>query len=235
VTFNPNAPGTRTAKLTFKDSDGSSPQITTVSGLGTLVELSPTLLDFGGVALGTTVTLSSTLTNIGSTTVTINSIRANTDYTVSNNCGSSVAPGAMCTINVTFAPASSGPRPGALNVVSSDPASPERIDLVGRGLGIVLSPAKLSFGSQLVGTTSNPMTVTIINTNKSGILTGAVTATDDFIVSSNNCPANLGAGQSCAVQVEFAPDETGATTGTLYVSNSDASSPETIPISGIGK
>lgn len=235
VTFNPNGTGKRTGKITVTDSDSSSPQTTTLSGLGTLVELSPTLLNFAGVALGSTATLPLTLTNVGPTTVSITSIRANTDYTTSNNCGASVASNGTCTINVTFTPSSSGPRPGALSVVSSDHASPERVDLVGRGLGVVLSPAKLAFGSQAVGTTSAPMTVTITNQNTAAILVGAVTATDDFVVSTNHCPATLGPGKSCTVQVEFAPDETGSTTGTLFVSDSDRSSPQSLPMSGTGK
>ena len=235
VTFSPSGPGARTGKLTVTDDDSSSPQTTALFGLGTLVQLSPALLDFGGVALGSTATLPLTLTNVGPATVSITSIHANTDYATSNNCGSSVAPNGTCTINVTFAPASSGPRPGALSVVSSDLASPERADLVGQGLGVVLSPAKLVFSSQAVGTTSPPMTLTITNRNSAAILVGAVTATDDFIVAANNCPATLGPGKSCAVQVEFTPDETGSTTGTLFVSDNDLSSPQQAPMSGKGK
>jgi hypothetical protein len=47
-------------------------------------------------------------------------------------------------------------RPGALTVASSGPASPERVNLVATGLGVVLSPGSLGFGSQTVGTTSAP-------------------------------------------------------------------------------
>jgi len=235
VMFSPNGTGVRTGKITVGDSDASSPQTTTLSGLGTLVELSPTMLNFGGVALGSPAMLPLSLTNAGLTSVSITSIRANTDYTTSNNCGSSVAPGRTCTINVTFAPSSSGPRPGALSVVSSDGASPERVDLVGRGLGVVLSPAKLVFGSQAVGTTSAPLTLTITNHNTTAILVGTVTATDDFKVSANHCSSTLGLGRSCTVQVEFAPDEIGSITGTFFISDNDPSSPQQLPMSGTGK
>jgi phospholipase C len=235
VTFNPKVAGKITGKITITDSDGSSPQTTTVSGLGTFVELSPSLLDFGAIALGTSATLPLTLTNVGSTAVSISSIRANTDYTATNNCGASVAAGGSCTVNVTFMPSSSGPRPGALSVVSSDKASPERADLTGRGLGVFLNPTQLAFGSQAVGTTSAPMSVTLTNENSFAILMGTVTATDDFIVSSNNCPATLAPGQNCAVQVEFSPDETGSTGGTLFISDSDPNSPQELALSGNGK
>ena len=235
VTFTPTGTGKITGKITVTDSDGSSPQTTATFGLGTLVELSPSLLDFGKVALGSTAALPLTLTNVGTKAVKITSIGANTDYTTSNNCGTSVVAIGTCTINVTFTPSVSGARPGALSVVSSDPASPERVDLVGQGLGVVLSPTHLAFGSQTVGTSSAPMTVTITNQNTAAILVGAVTATVEFIVSTNNCPASLGFGQSCTVQVEFAPNETGSTAGTLFISDSDPSSPQQVPLSGTGK
>jgi phospholipase C len=234
VTFNPSSTGKITGKITVKDSDSSSPQTTTLYGLGSLVELSPTLLDFKGVALGSASTLPVTLTNVGTTIVKITSISANTDYTASNNCGSSVASGGTCTVNVTFAPSASGSRPGALSVVSSDPASPERVDLVGSGLGMVLNPTHLEFGSQAVGTTSSPMSLTITNQNTAAILMGTVTATDNFIVSANNCPASLSHGQSCTVKVEFAPSETGSISGTLFVGDNDASSPQEAPLTGKG-
>ena len=235
VTFSPSATGKITGKITVTDSDGSSPQTTATVGLGTLVELSPTLLDFGKVALGSAAALPLTLSNVGKKAVNITSIAANTDFTPSNNCGVSVAAGGTCTINVTFTPSASGARTGALSVVSSDPASPERVDLEGQGVGVVSSPTHLAFGSQAVGTSSAPMTVTITNQNTAAILVGAVTATVEFIVSTNNCPASLGFGQSCTVQVEFAPNETGSTTGTLFISDSDPSSPQQVPLSGTGK
>ena len=235
VTFTPSGAGKRTGKITVIDSDSSSPQTTTLSGFGTAVELSPALLNFGSVALGSQAAQPTTLTNVGKKALTITSIGANTDYTTSNNCGASVAAGGTCTINVTFMPSSSGPRPGALSVISGDPASPERVDLVGQGLGVVLTPTHLAFGSQTVGTTSAPQTVTITNRNTATILLGPVTATDDFIVSANSCSATLGAGQSCTVQVKFAPDETGSTPGTLFISDSDPNSPQQLPMSGTGK
>jgi hypothetical protein len=146
-----------------------------------------------------------------------------------------VPPSGTCTINVTFTPTVSGSRPGALTIVSSDPASPERVDLVANGLGIALKHGSLDFGSQTVGTTSAPRTVTITNQNASSVLIGEITATDDFIVSANTCPATLGSQQNCTIQIEFSPDETGSISGTVFISNSDPSSPQKIIVSGTGQ
>jgi len=234
VTFTPSGTGKRTGKLTVSDSDSSSPQTTALSGLGTVVQLSPTLLQFANTPLGSSSTLPITLTNLGSTAVNIASISAINDYTASHNCGSSVAPQGTCTINVTFKPTVPGARPGALSIVSSDPASPERVDLVANGLGIGFKPAPLNFGNQAVGTTSAPQTVTITNHNPGSVLMGAITASDDFILSSNTCPATLASQQTCTIQVEFSPDEAGSITGTILISDSEPTSPQRLKVSGTG-
>jgi phospholipase C len=235
VTFTPSGTGKKTATITVKDSDSSSPQTTVVSGLGTLVELSPTILRFGGTALGSSLTLPVTLANVGTTAVTITSIAGIDDYATSHNCGSSVPPAGTCTINVTFTPTVSGSRPGALTIVSSDPASPQRVDLVASGLGITLQHGSLNFGSQTIGTTSAPRTVTITNVNASAVLIGDISATDDFIVSANTCPNTLGPQHSCTIQIKFSPDETGSISGTVFISDSDPSSPQKLVVSGTGQ
>ena len=235
LTFAPRGTGLRTAKITVHDTDGSSPQSANVYGLGTLVRLSPRVLPFHNVVLGNSSTLPVTLTNVGPTAVTIQSIRAIADYTSTNNCGSSVPAQGSCTINVKFTPHASGPWPGALSVVTSDPASPERVDLAGQGVGVVFAPSNLTFAPQMVGTTSPPQTVVITNRNSSAILVAGIQASDDFVVSSNSCPDTLDPKKSCTVQVEFSPDEKGAIKGALSISDNDPSSPQAIPMSGTGQ
>jgi phospholipase C len=237
VTYVPNGTGKRTGKITFVDSDPSSPQSAALSGLGSLIELSPapSALAFPNTPLGSSNTLPVTLTNTGTTAVTINSITTVDDYTTSNNCGTSVAAQGTCTINVAFTPTVSGVRPGALTVVSSDPASPRRVDLVANGLGILLSPQTIRFGTQAVGTTSAAQTVTITNENPTAVLMGNLIPTDDFIVSANNCPASLATKKSCTIQIKFSPDEVGAVTGDVYISDSDVASPQFVSVSGTGK
>jgi len=237
VTYVPTHTGKRTGTITFTDSDPSSPQSATLTGLGSSLELSPapSPLSFPNTPLGSSNTLPVTLTNTGTKAVTITSISSITDYTTSNNCGTAVAAQGSCTINVTFTPSASGARPGVLTVASSDPASPERVDLMANGLGILLSPQKLSFGNQTVGTTSGPQTVTITNENSTTILVGNLIATDDFLVSSNTCPASLAPQKSCMIQIEFSPDETGSISGEVYITDSDLASPQRVDVSGTGK
>ena len=84
-----------------------------------------------------------------------------------------------------------------------------------------LNPGSLIFGSQPVGTTSSPQTVTLANP-----LNGAATValairsieTDgDFQVVQTTCGSSLPAGGSCAMSVVFMPTAAGARTGRLII------------------
>jgi len=236
VTFAPKQRGLRTRTITVTDSDPSSPQSTTVSGKGTIVELSPNqLLNFGNVSLGSYVTMPVTLNNMSNTRpIRISSISTFIDYTSSNNCGGSVPASGSCTISVTFQPSASGARPGALVITSDDPASPLRYDLVGQGVAVSFNPSSLTFGAQLVGTTSTPQSVTITNQTSTALELGSFTAPYQFIISANNCPGTLVPLQSCAIQVEFSPSQAGSKSGMVVVSDNDLSSPQTLSVTGNG-
>ena len=55
------------------------------------------------------------------------------DFAQSNTCGTAVPAGASCEISITFTPATTGPRLGAMSIVTSDPSSPRLIPLSGVG------------------------------------------------------------------------------------------------------
>jgi hypothetical protein len=55
------------------------------------------------------------------------------DFTQTNNCPSSLASGASCTINVTFTPGATGSRSATMKIADSDAASPQQISLTGTG------------------------------------------------------------------------------------------------------
>ena len=75
-----------------------------------------------------------TLTNTGTGEVSIERIIASgIDFDQTNNCGTSLAAGAQCTILVTFKPAITGPRLGNLTVVVSAAPKPYMIALNGTG------------------------------------------------------------------------------------------------------
>ena len=236
VAFAPSSSGQRTANITLTDTDASSPQIVVANGMGTNLSLTPlSNQTFGNVNLGSAETLPVTLSNAGTTPINITSISTNVDYSETNNCGSLLPPSTSCAIQVTFKPSASSSRPGALTIVSDDPASPQRYHLIGQGVGVGFNPSSLTFSSQAVGTTSAPQSVKVTNYNSTAVVMDNASAPDGFLISSNTCPTNLASGKSCTISVEFVPDLSGLLSGVVQLADSDASSPQTLQVTGTGK
>jgi hypothetical protein len=102
------------------------------------VTLSPASIDFGRLGVDTTGAPEDiSLTNSGNAPLTLTNLAftgANpTDFVENNNCGSSLAVGAQCTIGVTFTPSASGARSAALSVSDSATTSPQTVSLSGVG------------------------------------------------------------------------------------------------------
>lgn len=74
-----------------------------------------------------------TLTNSGAMPLSISGIMASSGYSQTNNCGTSLAAGSNCTINVTFTPTAAGAVPGAISIGDNLRSSPQSIALTGTG------------------------------------------------------------------------------------------------------
>ena len=96
--------------------------------------LSATVLAFGGETVGTTSPAKSiTLSNYGSVTLTGVSLIAAADFAQTNNCGSTLAPGANCAINLTFTPSTTSDEQGTLTITDNATGSPQIVKLSGSG------------------------------------------------------------------------------------------------------
>jgi len=104
---------------------------------------------------------------------------------------------------------------------------------------VIVTPTSLGFAAQAVETTSPPKTVMIVNnrnvdlTMLGFVFTG--TNAGDFADGSSTCRSTLTARKSCKVTVTFTPAATGKRSALLNVNDSDATSPQTIKLSGTGK
>jgi HYDIN/CFA65/VesB family protein/centrosomal CEP192-like protein len=137
--FRPQAIGTRKATLDVSDDGGGSPQVLNVSGNGTIVSLSATALNFGTVVVGNTSAAKAvTLTNTGSGILSIagfSILGTNPgDFLISaNSCGSLLAAGTNCVVQVTFKPAATGVRKATLSISDDGGGSPQKVSLAGTG------------------------------------------------------------------------------------------------------
>jgi hypothetical protein len=145
VKFSPTATGARSGTLTI-NTDVSGATAVALSGTGTApgpsLSASPASLAFARTVVGsTTAAQSTTLSNNGTTAATINSIAAGGDFAQTNNCGTTLAVGASCTINVTFTPTAAGARTGSVTVTSNAVNSPTTISLSGNGVATTTNVA----------------------------------------------------------------------------------------------
>jgi uncharacterized repeat protein (TIGR03803 family) len=97
-----------------------------------------------------------------------------------------------------------------------------------------VSPTSLSFGNQVVDTTSAAQSVQLINTGGNALLISSVTVAGEFAISANTCPAQLPAGQSCTVSVTFTPLGPSLQTGSLSFVDNATGSPQIVALSGTG-
>jgi hypothetical protein len=122
---------------------------------------SPSSLSFGDVAVGSvSAARTLTLTNTGSDNLVISAttLSGNFAWGAANptacTVGRSYAPGASCTMAVSFAPQSAGAASGALTVTDNAPNSPQTISLSGTGTTGPSNGANLLFKSGFEGDVS---------------------------------------------------------------------------------
>ena len=206
--------------------------------------LSPTSLTFASQTVGTTSAAQAvTLSNSGSAALSITGIALtgtnSGDFGQTNNCGSSLAAGSSCAINVTFTPTATGTRSATLAVTDNASNSPQTASLTGAGVSsggtptATLSRTSLTFGNQTVGTGSPAQSVTLSNSGSAALSISSFAVTGDF-GQTNNCGSSVAAGSSCTINVTFTPTAVGTRSGTLTITDNASNSPQTVSLTGTG-
>jgi FG-GAP-like repeat/Abnormal spindle-like microcephaly-assoc'd, ASPM-SPD-2-Hydin len=207
------------------------------------VSLSPASLSFGNQILNTTSAPQTvTLSNTGSATLAITSIAitgANSgEFAQTNTCPATLAPAASCTVSVTFTPSMQGAQSASLSVSDNAPGSPQAVPLSGTGTGmpaVMLSPASLTFATQVEGTSSAAQNVTLTNTGTAPLVItsiGITGADSTSFTETNNCGQTVAPAASCAIGVTFAPVQAGSLTASVSVADDAAGSPQTVGLAG---
>ena len=236
ITFTPTTIGTRIGTVTITGDAINSPRAIQLTGVGqgAVAFLSATALTFASQGVGSTSAAQSiTLTNTGVAALNISSIVASGDFAQTDNCGTTVAAGASCAINVTFTPTAAGTRSGNLTITDDALGSPRTISLSGAGTPtpvVTLNPGAVLFAPRSIGTTSAAKTVALSNTGGATLNLSNIQASGDF-AQSNNCGAGLGVGGSCSINVTFTPTVAGSRTGSVSIASDAPGSPHLVWLS----
>ncbi len=172
-------------------------------------EVTPDLLDFGEVAVGSQRDLSFTIRNLGGALLegTL-SLNCPEFFFLQSDLGYSLGPDEETSFDLRFAPTGSDPASCVIDL-----GSETCVDLVAQGSGFLppacrVEPAELQFGPVLLGTEASAE-VRIFNDGE-GILAGNwIEDCDEFRIEAEAFAFSLGAGQSDTIVVVFAPDQTG--------------------------
>jgi uncharacterized repeat protein (TIGR01451 family) len=145
VLFAPQAAGNRQATLTMTDDAAGGPTSLLLEGVG--IPLTPAIcpsgnpVNFGTVFVSTTGSVQSVIiTNCGTAPLVISSVSPSgadaNDFLITSSSCTTIAPGATCTIGISFAPTATGTRTAILTINDNTTGSPDHISLVGVATGV---------------------------------------------------------------------------------------------------
>ena len=163
VSFSPVAVGLSVGSITITDSAIGSPHTITLTGTGAVpaANLSATSLAFPSQGVGTTSPPEPvTLSNTGQVAMSITSVTITGNFAQTNNCGTTLAAGASCTVNVTFTPQQTGAESGTLEIADNAAGSPQIVSLSGTGTISVTLTAQQTSVKVLEGADQAQFTLT---------------------------------------------------------------------------
>jgi len=238
-TFTPTGTGTVTATFSFTHGgfNINSPIVANLSGtgVGAGVNLSQSTVNFGNQAVSSTSATTTVVLNNGSANaITVNSIASSSNqFPMNHTCPLSpntLAAGASCNINLTFAPTSMGDKSGTVTVTDTGSGSPRTINVSGTGTLILanFNPTSVDFGGHVSGRNTIPKSFTLTNGGNLNMTISNIAVAGNYSMS-HDCPGSLAASASCTITVTFlntAPP--GAANGTVAVTSNAPGSPHTV-------
>jgi P pilus assembly chaperone PapD len=250
VTFKPTTAASTPGTLTIVQ--GGLSTIVTLTGTGVgqgFLTLNPTSLTFASqsvdfaspfqtVTVGNSATTSLTLSN---PPFTFSSSPSNA-FAQTNNCPTSLATNATCTVNIAFLPTENGPFTGDMFVSSNTNglATPTFVTLSGNGVvgapALTLSSAGLVFNPQVIGVTAPSQSVTVTNTGNVPVTIFGVSITGAAFTdyTESGCVQTLNPGGECFARISFVPTATGARAATITLADSTTAGTHTFTVTGTG-
>ena len=252
VTFSPTTLGARSGTLSIAHAGTPTPVAIALSGSGSgnaaaVASVAPASLAFASTMLGSTSAAQNvTLSNSGNAVLTLGSIASDSaDFVIAGGtcaAGAMVAAGSNCIVSVAFKPSAVGARAGTLNIAHNAAGGSLAVALSGIGAAAAAAPTatlsatSLSFGSIIVGASSNAQSVTLSNSGNAPLVLGTVTAGGDFALGNGTCvaAASIAAQSSCTASILFTPAMAGARSGTLTITHNAAGGSSAVSLAGTG-
>jgi outer membrane protein assembly factor BamB len=250
LTFSPPFTGSHSASLVIvSDAPGSSRQVSLV-GVGGIpgISLSPPSVEFGPVELGLQAIKNVTVTNTGTAPLVIAgaSLSGDRDFVILQGGGAAtLAPGASRTISLAYRVTVVGESRTTLAIDDDAPGAPHTVPVSGTGTNptpvtapaVTVSPASVSFGSQLIGSMSAVQSIQVGNNGTAPLLIQSISLTGadagEFRIVSGS-GGTVSEGGTRTLGLTFNPTAAGSRTAFLSISDNAAGSPHTVRLAGTG-
>lgn len=209
------------------------------------LSVTPGSINFGTAYLHSLKDQNVTVKNIGTVSVTINSVSLTLgsgtnkdDFTLVNLCPKTLAVGKSCVINVIFLAGNIGSLSGTIDVNDSAAGSPQQVSLSATVINphASFSPSSLNFGTIDIGHHSTK-SVTLTNTGTTALDISSISITganESNYSQTNACPSSLSAGGNCIISVTFTPSATGTRSADLTVADNAEISKQNVSLTGKG-
>jgi trimeric autotransporter adhesin len=257
ITFRPSTTGARDAALVLNTNASNGSVTVVLSGAGVAlpvpqVSLSPTSVDFGSQTVGGVYGARSVrISNSGTANLTVTSISVTgSEFAAQpSGCDAPLPPGGSCEVMVRFnASAADLDFAQSLRVESSAGGSPHTVALRGRGVAAAVASLAWSaatqpvpYGEVSVGSLSIAQTFTLTNQGPGGATVSLINTTgadaNQFTIAGGTCRAGgtILQGESCTLEVRFAPALAGNRSAALQVvSNGAGVAPLMLQGTGLG-
>ena len=201
---------------------GTNPNVT-----GVAIEISPSLVSFGNVAVGQSTTKTVTLTNTGTEALSVSGISVSgTGFTASGpHLPISLAAGQSTSISAVFKPTAGKADTGTITITSNAAESPSLVALSGTGTtaptaaALTATPSSIAFGSVAVGS-EETQTIKLENTGSEAAAISKMTISGTGVsVSGMTAPLTLAAGQTTNLTVTYKPTAAGTLTGSVSIAS----------------
>jgi HYDIN/CFA65/VesB-like, Ig-like domain len=196
-----------------------------------------------------------TLTNTGEVELSVFSVgiagSLGAGFAIAEDTCGRLAPGASCTVEVTFEPSSAGPKQGQLSVYDLEHEVSATAELRGAGAGpaVSITPASVAFEPLALGAgPSPPRTLTVANEGQLDLTISSLSIDSNqvynypdanpqqFELAGGACQAGLVVPPegSCTVTVTFSPSAPGALSANLRIADNAPGSPHQAMLEGYG-
>ena len=215
---------------------GKSPNA--VAATGPSIEISPSTVSFGDLAVGQSATKTVTVTNNGTEELTVSGISVTgTGFSASGpKLPMSLSAGQSASISAVFKPTAGTADTGTITIASNADGSPSRIALSGTGTTtsateLTATPSSIAFGSVAVGSEAT-QTIKLANTGSAAVAISKVAFSGTGVsVSGVTAPMTLDGGKSASLTVTYKPTSPTTLSGSVTITSNASDSSMVIGIS----